>query len=345
MAPLIAEDLLLLMLDDEKGTLAASGYMKPVLGGAVLAVGAALAGAVEVEDKPSHWKGAVVHTIPDARPEDPVLASAYDVVAEKPRTAQDLVEKIGKNLKKELLGRLVESGILEHREAKMVGLIPRDRWPTADLHREQKVRRDLNRALVQGLQPDERTAALIAILVAMGRAHRVIDHQGLSSSVVKKRAKEISEGAWAAKAIRDALNAATAAIGAGAVAGAIAAAARHAAGERRQPLVRPGVRVGRLLGPEHRTAVVSGQVGLHERQPLLGDLRVEPVDREADRGGDVPGVDGELRGLPLGGHRGVAGVLVPGVDQVVAGAAGTRPSSPRRAAPPPTSPAPRRASW
>jgi hypothetical protein len=219
---LISEDLLLLMLDDEKGTLAASGYMQPVLGGALL-IELALAGAVEVEEKPSHWKGAQVSVVPDARPDDPVLGAAYDVVAEKPRTAQALVDKIGKHKREELLGRLVDRGILERREAKMVGLIPRTRWPAADMDREQELRRALNGALVQGLQPDDRTAALIAILVSMGRAHRVIDHEGLASSVVKKRAKQISEGAWAAKAIRDALNAATAAIAAGAVAGAVAA--------------------------------------------------------------------------------------------------------------------------
>src|SRR3954451_13582116 len=60
-------------------------------------------------------------------------------------------------------------------------------------------------------------------------------------------------------------------------------------GERGDPLIGPGAVGRRLLGGEGRAAVVLGQVGPHERQPALGDLGVEPVDREADGGGEVPG--------------------------------------------------------
>ena len=63
---------------------------------------------------------------------------------------------------------------------------------------------------------------LIALLAAINRAHEVVDHEGLSSREVRKRAKQIAEGAWAAKAVRDAIAAATAAT-AGAVAATTAA--------------------------------------------------------------------------------------------------------------------------
>ena len=96
----------------------------------------------------------------------------------------------------------------------MLGLFPRKRWPSVDATHEQEVRRALTAALVQGVEPDERTGALIALLSAIDKAHKVVDHEGLSASDVRKRAKEISEGAWAAKAVRDAIAAATAAIAA-----------------------------------------------------------------------------------------------------------------------------------
>ena len=68
------------------------------------------------------------------------------------------------------------------------------------------------------------TAALVALLAAIDRAHKVVDHEGLSSREVRRRAKQIAEGAWAAKAVRDAIAAATAA-----TAGAVAATAGAAA--------------------------------------------------------------------------------------------------------------------
>src|SRR5690606_13157180 len=54
METLIAEDLLLLLLDDDKGTMAASSYERPLFGGAVL-VELALAGLVRVEEKRRWW--------------------------------------------------------------------------------------------------------------------------------------------------------------------------------------------------------------------------------------------------------------------------------------------------
>jgi hypothetical protein len=46
----------------------------------------------------------------------------------------------------------------------------------------------------------------------------VVDREGLPARELKKRAKEIAEGDWAAKAVRDAVSAAQAAVAAGAVA-------------------------------------------------------------------------------------------------------------------------------
>ncbi len=213
MATLIAEDLLLLMLDDASGKLTGTSYPQPALGGALL-IELALTGAVEIEEKSGVWKSAMVRPAPGAVPEDEVLRTGYDLVAEKDRGAQDLVDRLGKGLKEQLADRLVERGLLERREDKVLGMFPRKRWPTADRAHEEQVRRSLTAVLVSGAEPDQRTAALIAVLSAIDKAHKVVDHQGMSSRDVRKRAKQISEGAWAAKAVRDAINASTAAIAA-----------------------------------------------------------------------------------------------------------------------------------
>ena len=226
MTTLIAEDLLLLLLDDEKGTMNAGSYAAPVLGGGLLTE-LALSGAVEVEPKKSFWHGATVHVAPGASPDDlddPVLAQALAVVAEKPRGAQDLVNRLGKGLKETLTGRLVERGLVERRDGRILGIFPSTTWPAADSTHEQEVRRAVEATLLQGVSHDDRTGAIIALLHAVGQAHRVIDRGGVSAGDVKRRAKEVSEGAWAAKAVQDAIAAAVAATTA-AVGAATAAAA------------------------------------------------------------------------------------------------------------------------
>ena len=77
-------------------------------------------------------------------------------------------------------------------------------WPTVDSAHEEEVRRRLSDVLVRGLTPDQRTAALVALLHAVGRAHKVVAAEGLPAGAVKARAKEIAEGAWAAQAVKDA---------------------------------------------------------------------------------------------------------------------------------------------
>ena len=73
-------------------------------------------------------------------------------------------------------------------------------------------------SLLRGVTPTERTAALVAVLSALDLAHKVVDREGAPAREVKKRAKEIAEGDWAAKAVRDSIAAAQAAVTAAMVA-------------------------------------------------------------------------------------------------------------------------------
>ncbi|QIK77114.1 GOLPH3/VPS74 family protein [Nocardioides piscis] len=229
MSTLIAEDLLLLLLDDETGRLAHSDKIRPLLGGALL-IELALAGRVEVEDKTSMWSTAKV-VVPETPPpddpaaQDPVLGAALELVRDRPRAARDLVDRLGKGSKETLLDRLADRGLVRPVTGKVLGLFPRTTWPAIDREHEAAVRRRLQDVLVQGLVPDERTAAIVALLSTVDHAHKVVDRGDLSTRQVKKRAKEIAAGAWAAQAVRDAVKAAQAATTAAVVAGATVAAA------------------------------------------------------------------------------------------------------------------------
>jgi hypothetical protein len=106
MAHLLAEDLLLLLLDDERGTVPGVTIdLRVPLGAAVLAE-LALQGAVRIDEPASRWHAARVEGT-GMSPTDPVLAEALAIVAEKPRTVADLANRAGKGLRDRLAGRLV----------------------------------------------------------------------------------------------------------------------------------------------------------------------------------------------------------------------------------------------
>ncbi len=207
---LIAEDLLLLLLDDDSGKvpLSTAGVAAIGLGGAVLAE-LALLGAVTILDNKSRFRSPTVQVAGPA-PSDRVLADALEVVGDKERNAQALVARLGKDLLPTLADRLADRGVLERREDRLFGLIPRTRWPVADKTREEEVRRALTSVLVQRTTPDAHTGTLVAVLAAIDRAHKVVP--GLSGREIKKRAKEVTEGAWAAPGVREAIKASNAAV-------------------------------------------------------------------------------------------------------------------------------------
>jgi len=209
---LIAEDLLILLLDDAKGTVSMWGSTDVALGGAVLAE-LALLGLATVEEKTSIWRGAKVRaTGPASADLHPVLVDALATVAEKDRAASTLVTKLGKGLDDRLAAGLAEHRILERRDDKLLGLLPRTTWPAADTSRDHQLRREITVCLVDGRRPDQRTAALIALLWAVDRAHKMVaTNHTMTTRQLKKRAKEIAEGNWAAKAVKDALAAAASA--------------------------------------------------------------------------------------------------------------------------------------
>lgn len=209
MSTLIAEDLLLLLLDDNKGTTPSATAVSTALGGAVL-LELALAGAVDAGTR-SRWKQPKVHVVDAARVTDPILGRAVRTIAEKDRTAQSLVNKIGKGLKTELAERMVKRGLLDRHDTEVLG-IRRTRFPALDTSHKNELKKAITTVLVRQVPPDDRAGALIALLSAVDRAHKTVDGSDVPGREIKKRAKKVAEGAWAADAVRDAVAAATTAI-------------------------------------------------------------------------------------------------------------------------------------
>lgn len=221
---LVAEDVFLLLTDDTDGRTADGGHLVPLLGGALL-VELALLGAAEVEPRRGTWHSPKV-SVTDGAATDPLLARALATVAEKPRSAQSLVQLLGKGAARTVGDRLVERGVLEHREHKVLGIFPARRLPSVDDSHERDVRRRLAGVLLEDGEPDARTGALVALLSAVDRAHKVVVSPAVPPRQVRARARTIAEGQWAPTAVKQAVEAATAAM----LAAVAAAAAASSAG-------------------------------------------------------------------------------------------------------------------
>ncbi|MGW7684496.1 GOLPH3/VPS74 family protein [Kribbella sp. NPDC054772] len=203
---LIAEDLLLLLYDDETG--------KPIAGSPGLDY--ALAGAVLIEltlgrklDITSQGR---LQVLDDGPTGDPILDERLAFVVNKPgKKPKDQVGALSKRLRDQLLTRLAERGVLEADKGKVLGLFPVTRWPAKDARHEVEVRAKLESVLKVGTAPDERTGALIALLSALNVVPRVVT-DAVDKRALKRRAKEIAESDWAADAVKKAVTEMQAAI-------------------------------------------------------------------------------------------------------------------------------------
>ena len=209
---LIAADLLLLLLDDAGRQAAGRQHSASsrVLAGAVLVELATEAAIRVAGDGESGKKGRLV-VEPSRRPSDPVLAGAYDVIAgAKPMKPQGAVEKLSKGVKGEVFARVREQGWVAEESEKVLGIFSRTRWPARDASRERAVRDEVRNALIEGVEPRPRTAALISLLSAVDGERQVFPDA--DRRAMKKRAHEIAEGEWTGKAVRQAVDAVNAAM-------------------------------------------------------------------------------------------------------------------------------------
>jgi hypothetical protein len=205
---LIAEELLLLLTRDDSGKLVLSGTEADIgLAGALL-VELALQRRVDVAgDDGSAKKGTVV--VLDADPTgDRLLDSALEAISAKPRKPQDVLGKLTRGLRPQLYARLTERGLVRREEGKVLGLFPSNRWPAEDAGHERALRTALDAALVQGIEPEPRTASVIALLSALRAVPKVVDlaGTGLSKKQLNARAGQVAEGSWGSAAVRKAID-------------------------------------------------------------------------------------------------------------------------------------------
>ena len=160
---MLATDLLLLALDDERGT---------VLPQAALGLDYGLAGAVVMElalRGRIRLDGDVVSTTGTAT-DDALLDDALRSIAATPgKNLSHWVWHLSRDLgglRQRLLDRLVVRGTLEKRERRVLLLFHQNVYPERDTRVEHDIRARVDAALLQGATPDAQTACLIHLATA-----------------------------------------------------------------------------------------------------------------------------------------------------------------------------------
>jgi len=205
---LIAEDIVLLVTDDETGKKASTSTgLDAALAGALL-IELAIRERVELEGKGRKAKVVVRDGTPTG---EPLLDDALTRLSgSAPVTPTTAVNRLSKKVQSRVHDSLAERGILRREEGRVLGIFPVTRWPAADSAHEAALRAQLHDALVVGVDPAPDVAATICLLRAGDLLNAAVDKA--DRSVAKKRAKEIESVTWASDGVRQVVEAANAAV-------------------------------------------------------------------------------------------------------------------------------------
>src|SRR6266496_1548431 len=165
MEPTLPDELLLLALHDERGSVipAAAPVLNSTLVGAIL-MELALRG--RLSDNADGTLSADPAPTGDEILDDVTRRIAS---AEQPRDGRTWVVQLNRHmpdLKDRLLARLVAAGVLEQRDRRIFWVFPSRSFPLADGATERQARDRIRAVVLDGATPDQRTAALISLVRA-----------------------------------------------------------------------------------------------------------------------------------------------------------------------------------
>jgi Golgi phosphoprotein 3 len=204
------EQMLLLVLRDEEGTVESkAGMYRIALGGAILSE-LLLEDRIEIEE----GKKKLVNPISAEPLGEPVLdeAIARMAAAKRRRRASAWVSSLAgiKRLRHRIAEGLCRRGILKDSEDTVLLIFKRKAYPTIDPTPERRLVGDLRAAIVGAASTvDARTAILIALAHATGSLRAHFDRQTLKQH--RQRLEKITSGDLIGGATREAVRAAQAA--------------------------------------------------------------------------------------------------------------------------------------
>jgi len=200
------QEVMLLSLKEDKGTVESGAYYKTALGATLLAE-LMLTGRVQVEqDK----KKKFLRVIDPAPLGDALLDECLERVrtAKKRQQLQTWVSRFAntKDLKNRVARDLCRRGILRQDEDKVLKIFKRTIYPEINPLPEREIVARLNRAIQGDGEVDARTTTLVAVAQGANLLKNAVDKQTLKNR--KERIKRIANGDAAGKAAQDLVQAA-----------------------------------------------------------------------------------------------------------------------------------------
>ncbi|MET7422615.1 GPP34 family phosphoprotein [Dactylosporangium sp. NPDC005555] len=184
----LAEELLLLAYDDDTGKATGSHIGLDLGMAAGVLVDLALAGRLA-------YAGGMIVVVKDTPTGEPIADEVLArVVADTPHTPSSWLQRLRHGLRDRVLADLCGRGILVDIDETTLGFIHIHRYPTADATVEIELRARLGRALTGDDIPDERTAALAALVAAV-RMEPALGLSGADAAAAHDRLQQISDNA------------------------------------------------------------------------------------------------------------------------------------------------------
>ncbi|MGW7287708.1 GOLPH3/VPS74 family protein [Streptomyces sp. NPDC054847] len=202
MAVTLGEEIMLLSLDDESGAAKdrqSAGWA--VAGGILLDL--VMAGRVSVDDGRVRVTDQAPTGVPllDGRLEQ---LAAWAGRRRRPPKVTEWLTKDHSKAVTATVESLRERGLVAEEQHKVLGLFPVKRYPEADGDAERELRERLTAVVLEGNDPDDRTAGLIA-LIHSAKLHRIA-FPGVPRKELTARMSEVSEGQWAGDSLRKAIH-------------------------------------------------------------------------------------------------------------------------------------------
>lgn len=200
----LSEKLMLLALHDEKGS---------VLFSASTALPYGLAGALIIDlvfqERIALTEGKVKVRNPSPTG-DGLLDETLQLIraSDKPRDIKYWVQRIYskvKNLHKRVSNELIEKGILERREQKILWVFPSRRYPTINAAPENEIRKNIHEVVLRYKAPEKEDIALLSLVKSCDLIKEVFDKP--DRKIAKKRIEAIITGEIIGKAVTEVVTA------------------------------------------------------------------------------------------------------------------------------------------
>ncbi|GGO19013.1 GOLPH3/VPS74 family protein [Micromonospora parathelypteridis] len=194
----LAEDLVLLLLDDSSGRSTVDMNRRHRAVGSAVLLDLVRAGRIRIPVTPV-GKEPRVDVLDTNRTGNPALDAALRRMGTKSMKVGWAADNLGQVCWKPLLELLAADGAIRLEEQRTFGVIKTKSWPAEDGARERTIRQAIAAAL-GGAQPDEETSVLITILHAIGAV------PGAADDATRARAAEIARSGWASGPLREAFH-------------------------------------------------------------------------------------------------------------------------------------------